>query len=138
IMMDKFYLIKDKQERIKSRSINIQKLLTTNIDRCLKKEEKLTSLIKKCEGKDDFKIKGDLLTSYIYTIKPGSSSIELLNFYSENEEYMEIALDPNKSPSENVQSYYKKYNKLKKSEESSLEQLEKNEEELQYLYSVLT
>ena len=72
IMMDKFYLIKDKQERIKSRSINIQKLLTTNIDRCLKKEEKLTSLLKKCEGKDDFKIKGDLLTSYIYTIKPGS------------------------------------------------------------------
>ena len=138
IMMDKFYLIKDKQERIKSRSINIQKLLTTNIDRCLKKEEKLTSLLKKCEGKDDFKIKGDLLTSYIYTIKPGSSSIELLNFYSENEEYMEIALDPNKSPSENIQSYYKKYNKLKKSEESSLEQLEKNEEELQYLYSVLT
>ena len=138
IMMDKYYIEKDKQERIKSRSINIQKLLTTNIDRCLKKEEKLNSLLKKCEGKDDFKIKGDLLTSYIYTIKPGSSSIELLNFYSENEEYMEIALDPNKSPSENIQSYYKKYNKLKKSEESSLEQLEKNEEELQYLYSVLT
>ena len=51
---------------------------------------------------------------------------------------MKIPLDPNKSPSENVQSYYKKYTKLKKSEESSLEQLEKNEEELQYLYSVLT
>ena len=137
-MMDKYYIEKDKQERIKSRSINIQKLLMTNIDRCLKKAEKLNNLLKKCESKDDYKIKGDLLTSYIYTIKQGDKFIELLNFYSENEEYMTIALDPNKSPSENVQSYYKKYNKLKKSEESSLEQLEKNEEELQYLYSVLT
>ena len=137
-MMDKYYLEKDKQERIKSRSINIQKLLTTNIDRCLKKEEKLNILLKKCESKDDYKIKGDLLTSYIYTLKQGDKSAKLLNFYSETEEYMDIDLDPNKSPSENIQSYYKKYNKLKKSEESSLDQLKKNEEELQYLYSVLT
>ena len=36
-----------------------------------------------------------------------------------------IHLDPNKTPSENVQSYYKKYNKLKKSEESAKEQLKK-------------
>ena len=42
------------------------------------------------------------------------------------------------SPSENIQYYYKKYNKLKKSEESAIEQLEKNENELQYLNSVLT
>ena len=29
---------------------------------------KLNDLLKKCEDKDDFKIKGDLLTSYIYSI----------------------------------------------------------------------
>lgn len=138
IMMDKYYLEKDKQERIKGRSINIQKLITTNIDRCLKKQEKLDILLKKCDNKDDIKIKGDLLTSFIYNIKQGDNNIKLLNFYSENEEYLTIELDPNKSPSENVQSYYKKYNKLKKSEESAIEQLEKNEEELNYLYSVLT
>ena len=134
-LLDKFY--KDKQERLKNRSVNIQKLLHTNIERCLKKGEKLASTLEKCKTKEFYKIKGDLLTSFIYSINPGDSEITLQNFYSENYEDIKIDLDPNKSPSENVQSYYKKYNKLKKSEEAAKEQLEKNSEELLYLNSVL-
>ncbi|WP_297713272.1 NFACT RNA binding domain-containing protein [Clostridium sp.] len=137
-LMDKYYLEKDKQERIKGRSVNLQKLVTTNIERCIKKENKLNDLLKKCEDKDDFKIKGDLLTSYIYSIKKGDKTFTTVNFFSEDSEEITIPLDENKTPSENVQSYYKKYNKLKKSEESAIEQLEKNDQELQYLYSVLT
>lgn len=137
-LMDKYYLEKDKQERIKGRSVNLQKLITTNIDRCIKKENKLNDLLKKCKDKDSFKIKGDLLTSYIYSIKKGDKTFTTVNFFSEDTEEITIPLDENKTPSENVQSYYKKYNKLKKSEESAIEQLEKNNEELHYLYSVLT
>ena len=136
-LLDKFYKEKDKQERLKNRSVNIQKLLHTNIERCLKKGEKLESMLEKCKTKESYKIKGDLLTSFIYSINPGDSEITLQNFYSENYEDIKIDLDPNKSPSENVQSYYKKYNKLKKSEEAAKEQLEKNSEELLYLNSVL-
>lgn len=137
-LMDKYYLEKDKQERIKGRSIILHKLVTTNIDRCIKKDSKLNDLLCKCKDKEDFKVKGDLLTSYIYSIKKGDKSFTTVNFFSEDNEEITIPLDENKSPSENVQSYYKKYNKLKKSEESAIEQLEKNNEELQYLYSVLT
>lgn len=137
-LMDKYYLEKDKQERIKGRSVNLQKLVITNIDRCIKKENKLNDVLKKCEDKDNFKIKGDLLTSYIYSIKKGDRDFTTFNFFSEKGEEITIPLDENKTPSENIQSYYKKYNKLKKSEESAIEQLEKNDEELQYLYSVLT
>ena len=137
-LMDKYYLEKDKQERIKGRSVNLQKLVTTNIERCLKKENKLNSVLEKCNDKEDFKIKGDLLTSYIYSIKKGDSSFTTVNFFSEDGEEVTIPLDENKTPSENVQSYYKKYNKLKKSEESAIEQLEKNSDELEYLNSVLT
>lgn len=103
----------------------------------MKKGEKLASTLEKCKTKEFYKIKGDLLTSFIYSINPGDSEITLQNFYSENYEDIKIDLDPNKSPSENVQSYYKKYNKLKKSEEAAKEQLEKNSEELLYLNSVL-
>lgn len=137
-LMDKYYLEKDKQERIKGRSVNLQKLVVTNIERCIKKENKLNDLLKKCEDKEGFKIKGDLLTSYIYSIKKGDKDFTTINFFSEKGEEITIPLDENKTPSENIQSYYKKYNKLKKSEESAIEQLEKNDEELQYLYSVLT
>lgn len=137
-LMDNYYLEKDKQERIKGRSVNLQKLVTTNIERCLKKEKKLNEVLEKCNLKDDIKIKGDLLTSYIYSIKKGDTSFTTVNFFSEDGEEITITLDENKTPSENVQIYYKKYNKLKKSEESAIEQLEKNEYELKYLNSVLT
>ena len=137
-MLDDFFKEKDKQDRISNRTANLQKLINTNIERCIKKSKILNENIKEGEKKENYKIKGDLLTSYIYTLKKGDKKVNLLNFYSPEEEYIEISLDENKTPSENVQMYYKKYNKLKKSEEWAFEQLEKNNEELEYLNSVLT
>ena len=139
VVLDEFFTIKDKQDHLLSRSTDLQKLITTNIDRCINKSKKLKNILIDCKEKDKFKIYGDLLTSYIYMINKGTEKIELLNFFNEEEtEYVTINLDINKSPSENIQYYYKKYNKLKKSEKSAIEQLEKNKDELEYLNSVLT
>lgn len=137
-MLDEFYYKKDKQERLHSRSQNLQKLIHTNIERCNKKEKILENTLEDCKSKEDFKIKGDLLTSFIYSFKKGDKSVKVQNFYNENSPEVEIKLNPNKTPSENVQIYYKKYNKLKKAEEEAYIQLEKNENELKYLHSVLT
>lgn len=139
LLLEEFYFTKDKQDRLVNRAFDLFKLLNNNIDRCKNKEYKLNSVLEDCSKKDEFKFKGDLLTSYIYMIKKGQNEITLQNFYSENtDEYITIPLDENKGPSENVQYFYKKYNKLKKSEEGAYEQLEKNEEELKYLNSVIT
>jgi len=139
LLLEEFYFTKDKQDRLSNRAFDLLKLLHNNIDRCKNKESKLNQVLDDCSKKDDFRIKGDLLTSYIYMLKKGQSEIILQNFYNEeDDEYLTISLDENKSPSENVQYYYKKYNKLKKSEESAYEQLSKNEEELKYLQSVIT
>ena len=139
VLLDNFFTIKDKQDRLINRSTDIQKLILTNIDRCNNKTKKLNSILTECNEKYKYKIYGDLLTSYIYMLKKGEKYIEVLNFYNEEkEEYIKIPLNENKSPSENIQIYYKKYNKLKKSEESAIEQLDKNSKELIYLNSVLT
>lgn len=137
-VLEEFFFMRDKQERLNSKSIDLQRLIQTNIDRCNKKSKKLYTMLEECEEKDNYKIKGDLLTSYIYTLKKGDKEAKVLNFYNEEEEYLTIPLDENKSPSENIQALYKKYNKYKKSEESALFQLEQNEIELEYLNSVLT
>lgn len=137
-LLDEFFTVKDKQDRLLNRSTDLQRLISTNIDRCNNKTKKLKNILKECEEKETYKINGDLLTSYIYMLKKGLKEISLLNFYTDEEEYITITLDENKTPSENIQYLYKKYNKLKKSEESALEQLKKNEEELQYLNSVMT
>lgn len=138
-LMDAFYEKKDKQDRLQNKSVDLQKLVHTNIERCNKKTRILKETLAQCEEKETFKIKGDLLTSYIYTIRKGDKECTLLNFYNENEEeYLKIPLNETKTPSENVQFYYKKYNKLKISEEYAKVQLEKNLEEIDYLNSVLT
>lgn len=138
-LMDAFYEKKDKQDRLQNKSVDLQKLINTNIDRCTKKARILKETLTECEEKDSLRIKGDLLTSYIYTIKKGDKECTLLNFYNEEEEeYLKITLNETKTPSENVQYYYKKYNKLKTSEEYAKVQLEKNLQEIEYLNSVLT
>ncbi|MDU1053389.1 NFACT RNA binding domain-containing protein [Clostridium baratii] len=137
-MLDKFYYMRDKQERLHSRSQDLQKLIHTNIERCNKKEKILNNTLEDCSKKDFYKVNGDLLTSYVYSFKKGDSSVVVQNFYDENLENVEIKINPNKTPSENIQIYYKKYNKLKKAEEEAYIQLEKNEMELEYLNSVLT
>ncbi|ERI91309.1 putative fibronectin-binding protein [Clostridiales bacterium oral taxon 876 str. F0540] len=137
-LLEEFYYEKDKWDRLNSRSSDLQKIINNNIERCLKKIKLLNNTLQESEQKDIYKIYGELLTANIYNVKKGQKSISVLNYYSDSEEYIDIILDENKTPSENIQSYFKKYNKLKKSEEMAGMQLESANEELQYLYSVLT
>lgn len=138
VLLENFYYEKDKYNRLNSKSSDLQRLINTNIDRCLKKIKILEHTLMECKDKDSFKITGELLTANIYNIKPGMKTIEVLNYYSENEEYLNIKLDPTKSPSEIIQVYFKKYSKLKKSEEAGTIQIQNATEELEYLNSVFT
>lgn len=138
-LLDNFYAKKDKQDRLHGKSVDLQKLINTNIDRCVKKIKILNNTLVDCSKKDIFQIKGELLTSYIYSVKKGDSKISLLNYYNnEEEEYIDIELDVNKTPAENIQKYFKKYNKLKTAEKEATKQLEIAENELKYLNSVST
>lgn len=137
-LLQEFYLEKDKSDRLNSRSINLQKIILNNQDRCSKKIKILEDTLNECKDKDLYKIYGELLTANIYSIKKGDKEINLLNYYLEGENYITIKLDEYKSPSENIQSYFKKYNKLKKSEEMASIQLKNAQEELDYLQSVFT
>lgn len=136
-LLDYFYFEKDKQNRLNSKSSDLQRLVLTNIERCKKKIDILNKTLEECEEKDDLRLRGELLTSNIYSIKKGMKSIKVENYYSETLDSIEIHLDPNYTPSENVQWYYKRYNKLKKSEEMAWVHIESTEEEIKYLNSVL-
>jgi len=137
-LVEKFYFEKDKADRLKNRSSDLQKLINVNLDRCSKKISILEDTLKECTLKDNYKIIGELLTANIYNIKNGDIEAKVLNYYSEQNEYMNIKLDKDKTPSQNIQYYFKKYNKLKKSEEASKVQIQNAKDEYQYLLSVLT
>lgn len=137
-LIEEFYYEKDKCDRLSNKSSDLSKLININLERCTKKIKILIDSIKEAKNKDTFRIYGELLTSQIYNIKKGDSHIGIQNYYSEKMEYLDIKLDKNKTPSENIQRYFKKYNKLKKTEQAANEQLKIAKEEMEYLTSVMT
>src|SRR5699024_2763372 len=75
----------------------------------LKKQEKEFSHTKQA---NEWRIKGEILTAFMHELSVGQSKAVLPDFYSEGKE-IEILLNPRKTPSENAQSYFKRYQKLK-------------------------
>lgn len=137
-LLEEFYHARDKVNRLQGRSHDMQKLVINNIDRLEKKLQILNATLEECDGKPKYSLYGELITANIYAIKKGDKEVEVLNYYSQEGEYIKIPLDVNKTPAENAQKYYKRYNKLKKAEENAYIQIEIAEGELAYLQSVLT
>lgn len=137
-LLETFYHAKDKINRLQSKSHDMQKLVTNNIERVQKKLHILKKTLIECEEKLKYNLYGELITANIYNIKKGDKEVDVLNYYSEEEEYIKIPLDVNKTPAENAQKYFKRYNKLKAAEENAYIQIELAEEEDQYLQSVLS
>ncbi len=137
-LIEDFYFEKDKIDRLNARSYNLQKIVNNNLDRVGKKINILNETLESCKEKQQLNLYGELLTANIYAIKKGDKFINVLNYYSEDSEYINIELDEHKTPSENIQNYFKKYNKLKKSEENAKIQIKLALEEQEYLQSVLS
>ncbi len=136
-LLEFFYKSKDLTYRLNQKSQDLKKLISQNIERCAKKKEIQQKTLKDIENRDNLKLYGELITSNIYAIKKGMTKVTLNNFYSENFEEVEIRLDPNLTPAENAQKYFKKYNKEKRTFIALQEQIKQNNEELLYLESIL-
>lgn len=115
-----------------------QNSLTQAIKSAIAKTEKkrlgLEQKLRECADMDKYKLYGELLLSYLYAIKSGQSSVELLNYYTG--ENIIIPLDKKLSPNHNAQLYFKKYAKLKKGLTYLHEQLESVNEQINYLQSI--
>ncbi len=101
-----------------------------------KKQKKLKLKLNSGLQADKFKEKGELLKANIFNMKKGMKKITVNNFYDENNN-ITIKLDPRLSPSENIQKYFKKYNKHRKSIKHIKRELGKFRHEERYLDQVL-
>ncbi len=137
-MLDDYYLERDSLERMKQKSSDLVHLLNTNIERTSKKVAILKKTLDDAKKKDDYKIKGDLLTANLYAISQGDSEVKVLNYYSEEQSETVIQLNPTLTPSQNAQKFYKLYQKAKNAELEATKQLENALSDLNYLDSTLT
>lgn len=125
-------------ENLSSSFETLKTRLLDNINKKIKKNNKILAILKaEVEEKKDFekyKEFGDILASVIYSVKRGMTSIKAYDFYNNKE--IEIALEPQLSPQENLEKTYKKYNKLKRGMEANKRRNLEINEELDYLNSV--
>lgn len=136
LMLDEFFSVRDKNDRIKQRSQDIFHLLCNTQNRLLKKIEIQQSEIADCSNMDKMKLYGDLITQNIYAIKRGDTKALCVNYFEENCPTVEIPLDIQLSPSQNAQKYYKAYNKKKSAKSILAGQLENAHKELEYIDTV--
>ncbi|GEO57146.1 Rqc2 family fibronectin-binding protein [Companilactobacillus bobalius] len=134
-LLDNYYLDKARVDRIEQQT----KSITHRLDIILKKDKskikKLNKQLSQTDVMAKYNLYGELLTTYMSQVKRGSSSIVLTNYY--NNEEVKIKLNPEYSPSDNAQHYYKKYRKLQNSIPHVQEQLDITTNEVNYLESVL-
>ena len=136
-MLDEYYFERDSIERMKQKSSDLVHLLNNNIDRTAKKISILKKTLDDAKKKDDYKIKGDLLTANLHLISQGESKVTVLNYYSEDLLEITIEINPTLSPSQNAQRFYKLYQKAKNAEIEAKKQLENALLDLDYLESTL-
>lgn len=136
-VLENYYQTRDVKDRIHQRASDLRKSITIKLDRLYNKQKKQHEELLESEHADEFKLKGELLTAYIYMIKKGMKEIEVQNFYTSDYSNIKISLNENLTPSENSQKYFKKYNKLKTAKKEITHQMNINEEEIDYLENIL-
>ncbi len=135
-LLDFFYFERDRAVRTKQRANDLFKLLVNLTERTSRRISVQQQELAACAEKDTYKLWGDLISANIYRIQKGDATAKVENFYSEDCPTVEIQLDIRKTPAQNAQHYYSEYKKCVTAEEKLAGQIEKGEEELQYLDSV--
>lgn len=135
-MLDRFYFGKAERDRVKQQSSDLERFIVNEKEKNEKKIEKLQKTLLEAEKADEFQRYGELLTANLYAAKKGMKEIEVINYYDEEGQTISIPLDPLKSPSDNAQKYFSRYQKAKNSVAIVVEQIEKARDEAAYFDSL--
>lgn len=129
-----YYSEKEKYARMKQKSADLRKIVQTSIERTSKKYDLQRKQLLDTEKRDKYKTYGELIQAYGYGLEPESKSLTCLNYYTNKE--VTIPLDPSKTPQENAQKYFTKYNKLKRTYEALSELTVETKDDLMHLESI--
>ena len=136
-LLDRFYFGKAERDRVKQQGNDLERLLANEKEKNEKKIKKLEATLEDAKKAEQFQLYGELLTANIFMAQKGMQEISVVNYYDENGASINIPLDPRKTPSENAQKYFTKYQKAKNSVNIVKEQIQLAQEEVAYFESLL-
>lgn len=131
--LDGLYINSDRREWAKRHGASARKVLQNNIERCEKKLALYADALNSGEQMEKCRLYGELLTANLHSLKSGTDTAAVDNYYADPVERIAIPLDRQLTPGENAQRYYKKYQKLKAARDMAIVQREQTLSELNYL-----
>lgn len=134
-LLDNYYQQKAQQDRSKELAGQVIKVIKNELKKDRRKVKKLNQQLEDASKADKYRIRGEILTTYLGKLTPGMESITLPNFYDDNKP-LKISLSPELSPSRNAQKYFTKYDKLKASVVHVNEQLKLANAEIDYFENI--
>lgn len=134
-VLELYYAKKNAYTRIRQKSADLRRIVTTALERNQKKLQLQLKQLSDTEKREKYRIYGELLQTYGYGVKEGSKFLVCENYYDDNRE-IKIPLDETKSPLENAQKYFEKYNKLKRTYEALCTLTEETQNEILHLESI--
>lgn len=133
--IENFYESNKSNDRLRQIKNNLLRKINSQIKLVNKKIDILNKNLNKEKNMDSIRIKGDLLAANVNKLNKGDKEIIVKDFYNNNKD-IKISLDSRKNPWENVDSYYKRYKKIKNSIDFAKDDLPKQKDLLEYLNQV--
>ena len=116
-VLENYYAEKNVYSRIRQKSVDLRKIVSTALERNVKKYDLQLKQQKDAEKKEKYKLYGELLQAYGYGIEAGAKFAEVENYY-DNNTLIKIPLDETLSALDNSKKYFEKYGKLKRTTEA--------------------
>ncbi|MCT6859089.1 MAG: NFACT family protein [Apilactobacillus sp.] len=136
-LLDNFYETKARLDRVREQGGQLIKVARSELKKNKNKKKKLEKTLDNTRYADEYRIKGEILTTYLYKIQKGMTKISLPNFYDDGKE-IDISISNQLTPSENAQKYFKRYQKEKNAVSFVTEQLKKTNDEIDYFENILS
>jgi predicted ribosome quality control (RQC) complex YloA/Tae2 family protein len=133
-LLTHFYSEKNTVTRIRQKSADLRKVVSTVLERNIRTLDLQTNQLKDTEKKDKYRVYGELLTVYGYSAEPEATSITV-NDYNTGKD-VKITLDPTLTIAQNAKKYFDKYTKMKRTAEALEVQMKEVSDTVSHLESI--
>ena len=135
-LLDTFYRDKAERDRVNQQASELIRRVENELEKNRKKLGKQEEELLATENAEEFRQKGELLTTFLHQVPNDQDQVELDNYYTG--EKIIIALDKALTPNQNAQRYFKRYQKLKEAVKHLTSLIEETRATILYLESVET
>ena len=135
-LLDTYYKDKAERDRVKQQASELIRRVENELQKNRHKLKKQEKELLATDNAEEFRQKGELLTTFLHQVPNDQDTVTLDNYYTNQP--ITIALDKALTPSQNAQRYFKRYQKLKEAVKYLTELIEETKATILYLESVET